>query len=233
LFRPSADNPVRMSEWFSYNHGSACVYYHCAGYSNVSKAEVCAGTISCAPSISNHDYVIVRIIWPSTSGVDLDIIAGFINTGVAGVQDNTVGFGQGAIVPDNATSVQNSYVYWNDDNQQSGLEAFSVNYSKLLTDYPGITANPLRFRLNAWWYVSRNTGDISVEFYAFSGGYPTVAPAFNMVPGGASVISDYAKIDINLAVTRTPGDNITYANSQTLGYLNYNPVTKTATFTQT
>jgi hypothetical protein len=235
IFRPSATNPASLSEWFAYNHTIPCIYYNCTGYSNVSYQEACSGTIACVPTIASHDYVIVRLRWPTTSGSDLDIIASFTNTGVGGVQGNTIGYGQGSYtVPDNTTLVQDAFVYWNGDNTSSGVEAFSVNYGRLLNVYPGITDNPIRFRLNAWWFGNRLTGEITVEFYAFSGGYPTVGSQFNMLPGGGSVLTDYVKLNVVVTANRSEagGVPITFANSQTLGYLNYDPVSKTATFTQ-
>lgn len=232
-YRPStASSYAALSEWFSYDHTAPCVYYYCLGYSNTSVTEACQGTVSCTPSIAVHDYVIIRFSWAATAGDDLDIVCGFINTGVSGVQDNTVGYGQGNdTVPDN-TPVSTAYVFWNDDNTDSGVEALSVNFTKLLADYPSISDNPLRFRINAWWFQQRLDGIINLEFLAYSGGTPLVGTQFNMLPGLGSTISDYVKLTINVTATNT-GGGATFNNTQTLGYINYNRTTKTATFTTT
>jgi hypothetical protein len=232
-FRPSSSNPANVSEWFSYNHTAPCFNYYCAGYSDTSSAEACAGTPECIPVFSAHDYAIIRFNWTNAAGIDLDTVSGFINTGVSGVDDNTVGFGQGQnVVPDGATPISNTFVYFNGDNLQSGVEAVSVNFTRLLAVHPGISANPIRFRIAAWWFNTRLTGNVTLEFLAYSGGNPSVGTQFNIVPGAGSTLSSYVKLDVNVAATNA-GGSASFATTQTLGYLNYNPSTKTATFTTT
>lgn len=235
-FKPVAGNPAKASEWYSYNHTQPCVYQFCAGYSDTSKTEVCNNTSACdsGPVFSNHDYVIIRFNWVSGSGSDLDVLCGFTNTGQS-VDSDWVGYGEGAAVPLNS-SVSNAYVFWNSDNTGSlGLEAVSVNYTKLLTDYTGITVNPIRFRLNAWWFGTKGTGDITVEFLTYTGGNPVTGNQYNMLPGSGSTLKDRVVYSTNISATRasTGGALMSTTNSTTIGYINYNKTTKTAYFTTT
>lgn len=188
--------------------------------------------------LSPFDYLVVRFAWAAGAGTDLDIVTGFVNTGVAaidGVMDATngtsnkwVGYGNNLALPFNG-DISNSYAFWALDNTSTaGIEAVLVSFNKLITDFGGtISANIIEFNLNAVWYGAIGTGVVSVSVQTYLGGTMSKSGT-NIINTGGTMIDSLTIADKYVTATN---HNANYTTSQRLGSIRYDKTSKAATLT--
>lgn len=180
----------------------------------------------CTPDITFQpfDYMVLRYSWAASGGSDLDTFTGFINTGTQ--HDNDwVGYGQG----DNRVPVgaANPYMWWGSDNTANGVESILVNMKLLEQDYPNLP-EIVQVRLNAVWWGTKGTGDVSVQMSTYLGGTMRYdSPTFNFVNEGGVVV-DNQTIPRNVQVSNHLKD---INQSTPVAVLNWNKTTKSATLT--
>jgi|GEM_PF-2439464 len=174
--------------------------------------------------IDPFDFMVLRYSWDSGAGTDLDTFTGLINTGT--IYDNDyVGFSQGDTkVPAGSAT---PYIWWGSDNTGAGVEAILIDIKKFITDFPS-TPNPIQVIMNAVWYGTRLTGDITVGVTTYVGGTMSYdAPTFNFVNTGGTVGQDIT-LPFNVLANNKLHD---IANSSPVAILDYDKVTETATLT--
>lgn len=121
-----------------------------------------------ALQLDEFDFMVVRYRWYQGSGTDMDTRTGITNTGDLLVDDNYVGWSQGSIVD----GVSGNYLVWGgDETSLTGQETVLVNFVNLKQDYPSLSK--INIDLRGFWYSSRNTGNIDIEFETFKGGTMT------------------------------------------------------------
>lgn len=178
------------------------------------------------------DYLIVRYIWFESSGKDLDT-----RTCIEGTFDNTVdekyvGWARGNIYPSGGRryigAVGSPYLLWCGDNTTVfGEEQVLVDFKKVAEDFTNTV--DLYARLRAFWYGTKNTGEIEFEFETFLGG--TMEPdglGFKNV-GGVPVNKVTKKATVNLTRTMVSG-SASNIDGEDLGRIKYNKLTKRAVF---
>lgn len=126
-------------------------------------------------TIQDFDFAVIRYIWDSTGGTDLDTRTRIINP----ARNVDVGWSRG--------STDGAYLNWNGDNTGSGVECVLLNLNQLKLDFPNI--NNFEISLRAYWYSQKNTGNFSLQFESFKGG--TMQPnGFDFINvGGTSIQS--------------------------------------------
>lgn len=214
--------------------------------SNSSSFRVRSSSAFCLQSeinLSNFDYLVIRYIWETGDGIDLDTFTGFENTGTSYDGDplsriNWVGYAQNpvsgsptGIPPDNRIIPQGSsipYLNWGTDNTTgAGVEAILVNFAQFITDNPS-TSNPIQIRMNAVWYNTLQSGDITVQITTYSGGTMSLVGT-DFVNSGGSMVNNVS-LPVNIGTQSTAAQ---IANSQDVAVVSYDITTSSATLTLT
>lgn len=173
--------------------------------------------------LPDFDYLIIKYIWGSGAGRDLDTFSGFQNTGTS-YDNDLVGYGQNSNpkIPAAATD-DDAYIRWGGDNTGDGPESILINIKKFILDAV-TTANPIEVRFNAVWWGERLTGDVTVEYTAYKGG--TMALVGNeFVNTGGAVVAN-ASVSKNVDTLSTSAN---IANSTPVAVLRFDPTTLTGT----
>lgn len=187
--------------------------------------------------INDFDYLVARYFWLPGAGTDLDTATGFLNTGVAGIDNNWVGWSNGYTVPGNSSSapsfIDNSqYLQHSGDNTGTGAECVLIRFAKFAEDYPS-APSPIQVGMFATWFSSRGTGDAKFELIAYKGG--------NMVKNGFEFENDTPGTEVfrqtfTKNVTATSGTPINAPNVLTqatrLGTISFDPEIFTAILNQ-
>jgi hypothetical protein len=178
--------------------------------------------ISNATNLNPFDYLVVRYIWTSEDGRDLDTFTGFINTGTA-YDNDWVGYAQGdPKVPTGAADASAS-LFWASDNTQSGVEAVLMNLKQFVTDNTG-TATEIQIRMNAVWWGQRLTGNVGVQLTTYLGG--TMAKkGFDFINTGGNQVD---QITLQTNVDKQ-SNSASITNSIDVAIVKYNKNTKAAT----
>ncbi|PUZ25027.1 hypothetical protein DCC81_11985 [Chitinophaga parva] len=177
-----------------------------------------------ATNLNPFDYLVVRYIWGTGAGRDLDTFTGFIDTGTA-YDNDWVGYGQGdPKVPAGAADTA-AYLYWASDNTQSGVEAVLMNLKQFVQDNVGV-ANEIHVRMNAVWYAQHLTGDVQVQLTTYLGGVMSRS-GFDFVNTGGTQV-DQVTLQANVSAQSTSANIL---NSTDVAIVKYNKNTKAATIT--
>jgi len=181
--------------------------------------------------LADFDYMVLRYIWQDGAGTDLDTFTGFKNTGTIYDGDptsrtNWVGYNQNGgsrIIPTGSSS---PYLNWGADNTgSSGIEAILLDIKQFNTDNP-TSNNPVVVRMNAVWYGTPITGNITVEVTTYKGGAMSLdAPNHNFINTGGVLVD---QVDLPVTVTAHNQDSL-ISNSQNVAEMRYNKDTATAT----
>jgi hypothetical protein len=176
-------------------------------------------------TIPEFDFLVAKYSWVTGAGTDLDTMTGFIDTGT--VYDNKyVGYGAaqvpGGIIPAGA-SAENAYIYWGSDNTGgSGPEAILINFKKFVQENTPV-ADIVKVRMNAVWYNSKLTGDITVQIIAYKGGTMSKLGFDFINTGGVEVYQQ--SLNSNVQV-QNQAANI--ASSQDVAVVSFSQTNKTA-----
>lgn len=174
--------------------------------------------------IEDFDFMVLRYTWTGAAGTDLDTFTGLINTGTI-YDDDYVGFSQGDTkVPAGSST---PYIWWGSDNTGTGVEAILIDIKKFIEDNPS-TPNPIQVRMNAVWFATRLTGDITVGVTTYTGGTMSYdAPTFNFINTGGAEVQNIS-LPFNVLANNT---NHVITDSSPVAILDYDKTTETATLT--
>lgn len=126
------------------------------------------------------DYLVIRYYWDSgTGGTDLDT-----RTAITDPDRNIdVGWARG-ITDDN-------FIEWGGDNTGVGYESALINLRELATLYTGHRIFDIRMR--AFWYSTRLSGNINIEFTGYDGGI-MIKDGYNWINQGGVQLSQVTVI---------------------------------------
>lgn len=118
--------------------------------------------------IPEFDYLVASYEWDDNSGKDFDTATCFLNTGLAGVDNQLVGWSRNMAT----TSWQvGDYLTHGGDNMRSGQEAVLIDMNELLSEsnFPKL---PEDIMIGIWgnWYETKGTGAVTVRYVAYKGG---------------------------------------------------------------
>lgn len=108
-------------------------------------------------TIKNFDYAVIRYKWIDLSGLNLDTKTQVISP----YSDIKVGWGENL--------AYGEYLKWGGDNVNTGVESVLLNLKKLKEDNPTYTQE-FKIALGGYWFNSRYSGDIILEFQTYLGG---------------------------------------------------------------
>jgi hypothetical protein len=110
------------------------------------------------------DFAVIRYIWTVGSGTDLDTRTAFLDLDPE-YDLIDVGWSRADVIGPNSPY----YLQWGGDNQDPvGQEAVLVDFDRMKEDYP--SALEVSIRMRAFWFTSRDSGRITVQFETFVGG---------------------------------------------------------------
>lgn len=174
----------------------------------------------------DSDYAVIRYIWNSTGGQDLDTRTAFSDLPDSLYNLKDIGWARsgsgGHPLGGNyvGPTSSNYYMWWSGDNTGStGAETVLIDFKKLKTDYPTLQELTTRFR--AFWYSNRNTGDISYEVTTYKGGTMSKS-GFNFINTGGTLVTTYTQT-VNVALSG--GTN---QDGQDLGVIYFDFLTNTS-----
>lgn len=134
--------------------------------------------------LQDFDYALIRYRWEQVGGRDLDTRT---YMKVPDRVSEMVGWAM--------NSRDNDYLIWNNDNTGLGVESILVNSRNIVRDFPG--QELISIDMRAFWYNTKRTGDLRIEFVSFKGG--------TMVPSGYDWANEGGTVVQKLTIdTHTP-----------------------------
>jgi hypothetical protein len=171
-------------------------------------------------AVQGADYLVVRYIWESSAGADLDTGTEFTNSGISGLDDDGVGYGLGYTTTD-------SILTHAGDNTTSGDESFFIDINKLKTTYYSTIPTSTNIDLYGTWFDVKLTGDITIEIKSYEGGTMSKSGFTWVNTGGVNTSTQ----TINTVVSSTINYSSTWRTDYTyLGNITYNKVNDTSIF---
>jgi len=181
--------------------------------------------------LREFDYAVIRFTWTSGAGTDLDTRTALVDTledyddiQVGWCRYGTVGSSTGAIIgpPGSTVNINDPYyLFWGGDNTTStGPESHLLNFPRISQDFPTLTT--IKVDLRAFWYSTRESGDITIEYQTYLGG-TMQRSGVDFINVGGTVV-DTVQTTVNVATSQDDcidGDH--------LKYLIYDVASKTAT----
>ena len=161
-----------------------------------------------AVGLNAFDFAVVRYLWTSAGGVDLDtrtqVTAPYTGATVGWSRDyNTTGLD------------------FSGDNQGNGVESVLINFPVIINYKGEPSRNNIEISLSAFWYAVRNSGNLSIEFKTYLGGTMN-QQGFDFVNTGGTLVNSFTIARNTL--TQYQGD----IDGDLLAEIAYNPLTKTA-----
>lgn len=154
--------------------------------------------------LQEFDYAVIRYIWDSNGGEDLDTRTRVINP----ARNTDVGWGR--------ASVDGEYLHWNGDNTGSGVESVLLNLNALTNDYAD---QVFQIALRSYWFRTKVTGDFKIQFESYKGG--TMQPnGFDFINIGGELVQS---ITLNTNVQMQNNSNV---DGEDVAVLTYNSVAK-------
>lgn len=158
--------------------------------------------------LRNFDFAVIRYLWTSNSGRDLDTRTAITNPS----RNNEVGW--------NRQQNDGGYLIWGEDNTGSGVESVLLNLQKLKSD--NIGQQSFQILCSAFWFSSKGSGDIEIQFETYLGGVMQQS-GFDFINNGGSVV-DNIRIPVNVVKTNTGAPH----NGQPLLILTHNARTNSS-----
>ena len=170
-------------------------------------------------NLADFDYAILRYKWTNQSGRDMDTRTHFTETGATyageSIDEKVVGWNRDKIVGDPSAP----YLVWGTDNTDSaGAEAVLIDFKKMTEDFPDL--REIKIATKAFWYGSRLSGDIELEFETYKGGQMEQQDKDFINNGGT--LKQKIKVPTNLFKQNDNGSN----DGELLAYLTYFPSLK-------
>ncbi|EXB47285.1 hypothetical protein J522_1936 [Acinetobacter baumannii 146457] len=154
--------------------------------------------------LQEFDFAVIRYIWDSNGGEDLDTRTRVINP----ARNTDVGWGR--------ASVDGEYLHWNGDNTGSGVESVLLNLNALTNDYAD---QVFQIALRSYWFRTKVTGDFKIQFESYKGG--TMQPnGFDFINTGGVLVQS---ITLNTNVQMQNNSNV---DGEDVAVLTYNSVAK-------
>jgi hypothetical protein len=124
-------------------------------------------------SLQPFDYAVLRYLWTPEDGQDLDTRTSITNP----ARNVEVGWSR--------QTNDETYLTWGGDNTGSGVESVLINVLGLIQSYP--SATNITVATKAFWYSSRLTGNITVQFETYLGGTMSQS-GFNFINTGGALV---------------------------------------------
>ncbi len=154
--------------------------------------------------LQDFDFAVIRYIWDSNGGEDLDTRTRVINP----ARNIDVGWGR--------ASVDGEYLHWNGDNTGSGVESVLLNLKALTNDY---SDQVFQIALRSYWFRTKVTGDFKIQFESYKGG--SMQPSgFDFINTGGELVQS---ITLNTNVQLQTNSNV---DGEDVAVLTYNSVSK-------
>lgn len=147
--------------------------------------------------LDDFDYAVIRYSWSSSDGTDLDTRT-YIET--PDRKENTVGWDR--MVTDS------TYLSWNDDNREDGVESVLLNMADIKRDFS--SHDKIVVSINAFWYAAVLEGNVKVSFETYKGGR-MVASGYDWINvGGVSVQTAFVLTNTrnDTSVSSNDGDRL-------------------------
>lgn len=178
------------------------------------------------------DHMVIRFTYTKPlDGTDLDIMVYYDNTGTI-YDKNAVGYGQvpnSVKIPTDATLDADAYLWWATDDVFSlageCVEAVVIGINKFNTTETTLNTT-IDTYLRVGWYNTIGGGTVDLELKTYLGGIMSKVGTDIINTGG--VLIDNQTKTVN--VTSGTGQ-VTELNSNLVGIISYNKVTKSATLT--
>lgn len=192
--------------------------------------------------LQDFDFMVIRYIWATGAGTDLDSITGLMGTGTiydgnpsnrdgwVGYQQNPdpgTGFvGSGSRVLPYASSTP--YLNWGTDSTAgSGVEAILFDLKQFKTDNPA-TPSPVTVRTHAYWYAVLGTGAITLEIKTYKGGTMALDPVNHNFANTGGTLKDSISQPYSLQTQNMVG---LVSSAKPVAQVDYDKTTDTATLT--
>lgn len=190
---------------------------YCPKQSELTASEVIA--------VSNPDFIVMKYLWSSHDGVDLDTATEFINSNIAELDYMPVGWRMGS-------SNRANILLWGGDNRDSGNETTYVDIQRLKT-YPQL-AEISHIDVYGNWYESRGVGNVGVELKSYQGGIMSLV-GFTWTNTGGTLIDTSLIVTNVYALHSHPGyfrnhPPMLEPGYTHMGYITYNKTTEVAKF---
>lgn len=158
--------------------------------------------------LQDFDYALLRYRWPQEGGRDLDTRT---YMQVPNRVDRMVGWAM--------RSSDERYLIWNNDNTGQGVESILLDVKQLATDFPDEPI--ISVALRAFWYSTKRTGNLSIEFATYKGG-SMVASGYDWANVGGTPVQ-LLSISTHTPIQRSSAKE----RGQHLATLNFDPTTNT------
>lgn len=126
-------------------------------------------------SIIDFDYAVIRYIWTSEGGIDLDTRTSIIEP----PRRQIVGWAKQAADGD--------FLIWNSDNTGAGVESVLLNMQALISAYPNQKIFEIEFK--AFWYNTKLSGAFQLQVQTYKGGV-MVQEGYDYVNEGGSSLQN-------------------------------------------
>lgn len=158
--------------------------------------------------LQDFDYALLRYRWKQEGGRDLDTRT---YMQVPYRVDNMVGWAM--------RSSDERYLIWNNDNTGQGVESILLDVKQLATDFPDEPV--ISVALRAFWYSTKRTGNLSIEFATYKGGR-MIASGYDWANVGGTAVQ-LLSINTHTPIQRSSAKE----RGQHLATLNFDPITNT------
>ncbi len=179
-------------------------------------------------ALREFDFLIIRYRWFDYSGSDMDTRTCIEGTIDPAVDNKYIGWSRGDIDGGRryVGNILDPYIIWGGDNTSAfGEEQVLVNFKKVLEDHPLIV--DVFARMRAFWYGSKNTGQIQIEFQTYLGGTMSQDGLGFKNTGGQSIDLVTHDTIVNLTRYQVPGAAVNI-DGEDVGKIKYNKLTKQA-----
>ena len=171
------------------------------------------------------DFAVIRYRWSSTGGTDLDTRTAIMDVD-SSLNGRDLGWSRYGDGGDSTgaylgVSSSNYYMFWGGDNTSDGVESLMVDFKKISSTFS--LTSPFRIRLRANWYSQRYTGNFEISVTTYKGGSMTRSSRdFVNIGGVQKFISRITK--------NVTGPHSSNVDGDSCGFITYDPVTKSMTF---
>lgn len=162
------------------------------------------------------DFAVIRYIWTEDGGTDLDTRTALVDSGLEW-DNQDVGWARAIRIPDpgeilpgcapSGAGTEGAWIIHGGDNCENGVEAILVDFQALADALPG--QRYIYIRLRCFWYGTRNSGDMTLQFQTYDGGTMAQVGYDFINTGGADVqvLEKPRNVTVNIS-ENTDGQNV-------------------------
>ncbi|HCY41780.1 MAG TPA: hypothetical protein DHV48_10555 [Prolixibacteraceae bacterium] len=133
--------------------------------------------------IVEPEFIVLRYIWGTEDGKDLDTMTEFVASGVSGLDNRPVGYGRFAGSPTNILNI----LHWGGDNIESGQENVMIDIAALRASSGLIETSIVEF-LGTWYRLKGPRHTCTIELKAYRGGTMSKVNYFEYQNNGGTLI---------------------------------------------